>query len=99
MVGEWCTFNSFCVGMDTKGGQTVLNGVDATGGRKVSDEEKRYAYMEIAKATLQAWEKGSGYCYWTWKMLLDPANDPAWQGWDSWDLGKSIDLGWFPAHV
>ena len=99
IAGEWCTFNSYCVGMDTKGGQSVLNGVDSTGGRVVSEEEKKHAYMEIAKATLAAWEKGSGYCYWTWKMLLDPANDPAWRGWDCWDLGKSIDLGWFPAHV
>ncbi len=99
MVGEWCTFNSYCVGMDTKGGQSALNGVDAAGAKTVSEEDKRTAYMEIAKATLAAWDKGAGYCYWTWKMLIDPANEPSWQGWDSWDLGKSIDLGWFPEHV
>ena len=82
-----------------KGGQTVLNGVDAAEAKTVSEDDKRFAYMEIAKATLAAWEKGAGYCYWTWKMLLDPANEPSWQGWDSWDLGKSVDLGWFPEHV
>lgn len=99
VVGEWCIFNSFCVGMDTKGGQTILNGVDTTGGKIVSEEDKRSAYMRIAKAQLKAWQKGSGYFYWTYKMLLDPVNEAAWHGWDSWDLGKSIDLGWFPEHV
>ena len=39
---------------------------------------------------------GSGYFYWNYKLLLDTVNDPKWIGWDSWDLGKSVDLGWFP---
>ena len=28
ICGEWCLFNSLAVGCDTKGGQTVLNGVE-----------------------------------------------------------------------
>ena len=55
--------------------------------------------MALSKAHLEAWENGSGYFYWTYKMLLDPTNEPAWRGWDCWDLSKCVDLGWFPEHV
>ncbi len=99
VVGEWCIFNSLAVGMDTRGGQSSLNGIDFEGSKVLSEEEKRNIYMSIAKAQLAAWEKGSGYFYWTYKMLLDPANEPAWRGWDCWDVAKSVDLGWFPEKV
>lgn len=99
IAGEWCIFNSLAVGKDTRGGQTGLSGIDYSDSRFVSDEEKKEIYLALAKAHLDAWSKGSGYFYWTYKMLLDPVNDPAWRGWDIWDLAKSIDLGWFPEHV
>ena len=99
VVGEWCIFNSLAVGMDTKGGQTSLNGVDFSDSKTMSDEEKAKIYMALSKAQLDAWSKGSGYFYWTYKMLLDPTNEAAWRGWDCWDLAKSIDLGWFPEKV
>ncbi len=100
ICGEWCLFNSAAVGVDTKGGQTMLNGVDMGEGKNsIADEEKKQLYNEIAKAQLAAWKKGSGYCYWSYKLLLDVANEPNWTGWDCWDLGKSVDLGWFPAGV
>ena len=99
VVGEWCIFNSLAVGMDTKGGQSALNGVDFSGSKLVSEEEKASIYMTLAKAQLKAWEKGSGYFYWTYKMLLDPTNDANWRGWDCWDVAKSVDLGWFPPTV
>ncbi len=99
VVGEWCIFNSLAVGMDTKGGQTSLNGIDFSDSKVLSEEDKRNIYMTIAKATLNAWGKGSGYFYWTYKMLLDPANEPAWRGWDCWDVAKSVDQGWFPEKV
>jgi aryl-phospho-beta-D-glucosidase BglC (GH1 family) len=96
VCGEWCLFNSYCVGIDTKGGQSVLNGVDFTGDRNVlSDEEKKAVFQKICKAQLDAWKKGSGYFYWSYKLLLDTVNDVNWFGWDSWDLGKSVDQGWF----
>jgi hypothetical protein len=96
VCGEWCLFNSYAVGIDTKGGQSVLNGIDFTGERMtLSEEEKRQVYQKIGKAQLQAWKKGSGYFYWSYKLLLDTVNDPNWFGWDSWDLGKSVDQGWF----
>ena len=99
VVGEWCIFNSLAVGMDTRGGQTSLNGVDFSDSKAPDEEEKRNIYLSIAKAQLAAWEKGSGYFYWTYKMLLDPANEPAWRGWDCWDVAKSADLGWFPDKI
>ncbi len=100
VVGEWCLFNSYAVGADTKGGQTVLNGMDfADHAEKMSADEKKALYMQIAKAQLDAWAGCSGYFYWTWKMLLDTVNQPEWSGWDCWDVAKSIDLGWFPASV
>lgn len=99
VVGEWCIFNSLAVGMDTKGGQSSLNGIDFADSKTVSDEDKQKIYMAIAKAHLDAWAKGSGYFYWTYKMLLDPTNEANWRGWDCWDVAKSVDQNWFPATV
>ena len=44
---------------------------------------------------LEAREKGSGYFYWNYKLLTDTVNDSGWAGWDSWDLGRCVDFGWF----
>ena len=99
VCGEWCLFNSAAVGMDTKGGQTALNGMDFTESQGMSDEEKRQIYMALAKAQLAAWQNGSGFFYWSYKLLLDTVNEANWRGWDCWDLGKSVDEGWFPAMV
>lgn len=99
VVGEWCMFNSYAVGVDTKGGQTALNGMDfSENAEKFTPEEKKEIYREIVNAQLEAWKKGSGYFYWSYKLLLDTVNEPNWIGWDSWDLGKCADLGWFPVN-
>lgn len=49
-----------------------------------------HQYLMIAEAMgcaqLQAWDKGSGYFYWIYKLLTDTVNDAGWIGWDSWDL-------------
>jgi hypothetical protein len=96
VCGEWCLFNSYAVGIDTKGGQSVLNGIDFTEERNVlSEDDKKKVYQQLCKAQLDAWNKGSGYFYWSYKLLLDTVNDNNWFGWDSWDLGKSVDQGWF----
>lgn len=99
VVGEWCLFNSLAVGMYTELGKNAFNGIDYSQSRVVSAKEKKEIYTALARAQLEAWENGSGYFYWSYKMLLDPSNDPAWRGWDCWDLAKSIDEGWFPEHV
>ncbi len=98
VCGEWCLFNSCAVGTDTKGGQTVLNGMDFSENEQgLTEEAKKQIYTQLADAQLAAWQKGTGYFYWNYKLLLDTVNEPQWKGWDCWDLGKSVDMGWFPA--
>ncbi len=98
ICGEWCLFNSLACGCDTKGGQSVLNGVEGSEKEKMPAEEKKEIYRALAKAQLEAWDKGSGYFYWSYKLLTDTVNDKGWIGWDSWDLGRCADFGWFPAE-
>lgn len=93
ICGEWCMFNSYTCGGDTKGGQNPLNGVVADG-KKYTEKEIKDAYQRISKAQLQAWEKGSGYFYWNYKLLLDTVNESKWHGWDSWDFGRCVASGW-----
>lgn len=97
ICGEWCLFNSKACGHDTKGGQSVLNGVEGTQAQALSLPERREIYQAVAKAQLDAWAKGSGYFYWSWKLLTDTVNEAGWSGWDSWDFGRCADFGWFPA--
>lgn len=97
ICGEWCLFNSYATGIDTKGGQTVLNGMDYSDNTEtLSAEKKKHLYEQLANAQLAAWANGSGFFYWSYKLLLDTVHEPNWTGWDCWDLGKSFDQGWFP---
>ncbi len=98
ICGEWCLFNSLACGCDTKGGQSVLNGIEGNDTEQLEAEEKKKIYRALAKAQLAAWEKGSGYFYWSYKLLTDTVNDKGWIGWDSWDFGRCVDFGWFPAN-
>ena len=95
ICGEWCLFNSLACGCDTKGGQSVLNGVEGSSEERVDAEEKKRIYRAVAEAQLDAWKEGSGYFYWSYKLLTDTVNDRGWIGWDSWDLGRCVDFGWF----
>lgn len=99
ICGEWCLFNSLACGCDTKGGQSVLNGQEGVTEEAVSQTEKKKIYQALAKAQLEAWEKGSGYFYWNYKLLTDTVNEKGWIGWDSWDLERCVNLGWFPPLV
>ncbi len=97
ICGEWSLFNSYLTGVDTKGGQSVLNGLDFSNNQEhFSPEEKKEVYQRLAKVQLEAWRQGSGYFYWNYKLLLDTVHEASWIGWDSWDLGKSVSQGWFP---
>lgn len=95
VCGEWCLFNSLAVGRDTRGGQTVLNDVEFEEVQTVSDEEKKVIYQALNKAQIAAWNKGSGYFYWSYKLLIDTVNSDDWKGWDAWDLGRAAAFGWF----
>lgn len=99
VCGEWCLFNSLACGWDTKGGQTVLNGLDGSVKELKSAEEKKEIYQAVAKAQMEAWNKGSGHFYWSYKLLTDTVNTSGWSGWDSWDLGRCVDFGWFPIKM
>lgn len=96
ICGEWCLFNSLAAGYDTKGGKTVLNGIEGTDRENVSMKQKKEIYNAVAKAQLKAWKAGSGYFFWNWKLLTDTVNAQGWEGWDSWDMGRCVDFGWFP---
>lgn len=96
IVGEWCLFNSVGCGVDTHGGQSVLNGEEGAQAETLSAEEKRALYQGVAKSQLEAWSNGSGFYYWNYKLLTDTVNTPGWIGWDSWDLGRCIAQSWFP---
>ena len=45
IVGEWCLFNSVGCGVDTHGGQSVLNGEEGAQAETLSAEEKRALYQ------------------------------------------------------
>lgn len=98
VCGEWCLFNSLAVGHDTKGGQTILNGQKGMPSESMSDEDKKKIYRALADAQLKAWQAGSGYFYWSYKLLTDTVNEAGWKGWDSWDLGRCVNFGWFPVN-
>lgn len=96
ICGEWCLANSVAIGYDTKGGQTVLNGLVNESRDNVSEERRKEIYNRLGKAQLDAWKKGSGYFYWSYKLLIDTVNEKEWRGWDCWDFGRCVDFGWFP---
>ena len=95
ICGEWCLFNSLACGRDTKGGQSILNGAMEALGSMPDEEEKRHIYSALCKAQIAAWNKGSGYYYWSYKLLTDTVNTKGWEGWDAWDLGRCAAFGWF----
>lgn len=99
ICGEWCLFNSFAAGCDTNGGQSVLNGQEGMSAESLNAEQKKEIYQAVAKAQLAAWNAGSGYFYWSYKLLTDTVNTPGWVGWDSWDFGRCVDFGWFPENI
>lgn len=96
ICGEWCLFNSLACGHDTQGGRSVLNGIEGPEEEAMSPDQKKKIYQTLAEAQLAAWSAGSGYFYWSYKLLTDTVNTPGWVGWDSWDLGRCVDFGWFP---
>lgn len=95
ICGEWCLFNSLACGCDTKGGQSVLNGIEGSKEEQLDPEKKKEIYRIVCKAQMEAWKKGSGYFYWSYKLLTDTVNEKGWIGWDSWDFGRCVDFGWF----
>ncbi|RSX58736.1 glycoside hydrolase family 5 protein [Bifidobacterium samirii] len=98
IVGEWCLFNSLGCGVDTHGGQSVLNGEEGAAAETLTVDEKRALYRGLADSQLKAWSKGAGHYYWNYKLLTDTVNTPGWIGWDCWDLGRCIAQDWYPVN-
>lgn len=71
IVGEWCLFNSVGCGVDTHGGQSVLNGEEGAQAETLTAKQKRSLYQGVAESQLAAWSKGSGFYYWNYKLLTD----------------------------
>lgn len=69
IVGEWCLFNYVGCGVDTHGGQSVLNGEEGAQAETLTAEQKRSLYQGVAESQLAAWSKGSGFYYWNYKLL------------------------------
>ena len=76
VCGEWC----------------LSNGVVAGWENSLSADEKMVIYRALCKAQLDAWSAGSGYFYWSYKLLQDSTRNPGGEG---WDLGRCVDIGWF----
>ena len=51
ICGEWCLFNSLACGCDTKGGQSVLNGVEGSAEETVSAEAEEKNLQYSGKST------------------------------------------------
>ncbi|MBF6625959.1 cellulase family glycosylhydrolase [Aerococcaceae bacterium zg-BR9] len=92
-VGEWSLFNSYAVGADTKGG---INPTTANyeGNLKRNNSELVTIYQRLWEESIDAWNTGIGYFYWTYKLNIDTVNKPEWIGWDSWDLDRCISQKW-----
>jgi glucan 1,3-beta-glucosidase len=71
---------------------------NAEGLSQYTDEQKRSLYQKLASLQLSAWDKGSGWFYWSYKLHMDTVNRSGWDNWESWDLGYCIDQGWFPSE-
>ena len=77
--------------------QEVLNNLKTQFRVELNNASQQQIYQAVAEAQLNAWKKGSGYFYWSYKLLTDTVNEAGWVGWDSWDFGRCAAFGWFPA--
>ena len=59
-----------------------MNGVEGSKEEQLNAEAKKKIYRAVADAQIKAWDKGSGYFYWSYKLLTDTVNDKGWIGWD-----------------
>lgn len=78
VAGEWCLFNQHI----------------AKNKPNMTDDEVTDFYNELWQASVDAWNKGDGYFYWTYKLLIDTVNTPNKIGKDAWDVSRAIARGW-----
>lgn len=92
-VGEWCMFNSYAAGVDTKGGISPTQ-EEFTADRILDKEELKTIYQALWRSSMDAWNEGEGHFYWSYKLNIDTINEPSWYGWDAWDLSRSLSHQW-----
>ena len=78
VTGEWCLFNQHV----------------AKNQPNMTDDEVTAFYNALWEASVDAWNKGDGYFYWTYKLLIDTVNEPKNVGKDAWDVSRAIVRGW-----
>lgn len=97
ICGEWCLFNlsKMCELIHEEGQEmsVAMKDKEQEAARKA---ERLHMYRTLATAQLKAWEKGSGFFFWSYKLLIDTVNTKECGDWNAWDLGRCIDFGWFP---
>ena len=60
----------------------------------LDEAARRAIYREVAQLQLDAWARGSGWFYWSYKLLFDSVSDPARRGLEAWDYGYVRACGW-----
>lgn len=92
-VGEWSLFNSYTAGVDTQGG---INPTQQTfeANTRLATSELVEAYQQLWQKSVSTWNIGEGHFFWTYKLNIDTINEPAWYGWDSWDLSRCLSKKW-----
>ncbi len=93
IVGEWSLFNSYAIGIDTKGGLNP-NQVNYKDIDKLDESKVKSIYRTLWKESKNAWNVTEGDFYWTYKLNIDSINNPGWYGWDSWDFDRCVSKGW-----
>lgn len=58
--------------------------------KEYTELEKQLSYKLIGDAQLMAWEAGSGYFFWSYKLISEP---------DGWDFRKCVEKGWLPGNL
>lgn len=93
IVGEWSLFNSYAIGVDTKGGINPTQ-VSYDSINKLGRNEVKKIYNQLWKKSKEVWNFFEGDFYWTYKLNIDTINDPSWYGWDSWDFDRCVSKEW-----
>ena len=70
----------------------LSNPVPFTG---LPEDEKKAVFIAIDRAQKAAWDLGSGYFYWSYKLHVNTAQTEGHDRTEPWDLGRCAAHGWF----
>jgi hypothetical protein len=92
IVGEWCLFNPKCIQLEHQ--MAALD--PQSDAFKEAEKKRNEIYLALSKSLLKAWDQGTGFFFWNYKLLIDGTNDENWIGWNAWDFDRCVDMGWMP---